>query len=84
MKNSNDTIGNQTRDLPTCSAVPQRTALPRAPYNLLNILYFSGFLGTTKLKGKKFYVLPSECMYVFVWISEQTTIISLHSVDWFL
>jgi len=27
MKNSNDTIGNQTRDLPACSAVPQ----PRAP-----------------------------------------------------
>jgi len=23
MKNSNDTIGNRTRDLPTCSAVPQ-------------------------------------------------------------
>ena len=30
MKNSNDTIGNRTRDLPTCSAVPQPTALPRA------------------------------------------------------
>jgi hypothetical protein len=31
MKNSSDTIGNQTRDLPTCSAVPQPTALRRAP-----------------------------------------------------
>jgi hypothetical protein len=31
MKNSNYTIGNQTRHLPTCSAVPQPTALPRAP-----------------------------------------------------
>ena len=31
MKNSNDTIGNRTRDLPTGSAVPQPTALPRAP-----------------------------------------------------
>ena len=30
MKNPNDTIGNRTRDLPTCSAVPQPTALPRA------------------------------------------------------
>ena len=29
-KNSNDTIGNRTRDLPLCSAVPQPTALPRA------------------------------------------------------
>ena len=31
MKNSNDTIGNQTRDLPACSAVPQPAAQPRAP-----------------------------------------------------
>ena len=31
MKNSNDTIGNRTRDLLTCSAVPQPTALPCAP-----------------------------------------------------
>jgi len=30
MKNSNDTIGNRTRDLPACSAVPQPTATPRA------------------------------------------------------
>ena len=28
MKNSKDTIGNGTRDLPTCSAVPQPTAPP--------------------------------------------------------
>ena len=31
MKKSSDTIGNRTRDLPACSAVPQPTALPRAP-----------------------------------------------------
>ena len=31
MKNSNDIIGNRTRDLPTCSAVPQPTAPPRTP-----------------------------------------------------
>jgi len=29
MKNANDTIGNRTRDLPGCSAVPQPTAPPR-------------------------------------------------------
>jgi hypothetical protein len=28
MKNSNDTIGNRTRDLPVCSTVPQLTACP--------------------------------------------------------
>jgi len=31
MKNSNDTIGNRTRDLPACSAVPQPNVPPRAP-----------------------------------------------------
>jgi hypothetical protein len=31
MKNSNDTIGNRTRDLPPWSAVPKPTAPPRAP-----------------------------------------------------
>jgi len=30
-KKSNDTVGNQTRDLPACNAVPQPTAPPRAP-----------------------------------------------------
>ena len=33
MKNSNDTIGNRTRDLPAGSAVPQPTALLHAPAN---------------------------------------------------
>jgi len=31
MKNSSDTIGNRTRDLLACSAVPQPTVPPRAP-----------------------------------------------------
>jgi hypothetical protein len=30
MKNSNDTVGNRTRELPACIAVPQPTAPPRA------------------------------------------------------
>jgi hypothetical protein len=33
IKNYNDTIGNRTRDLPVCSAVPQPTAPPRGPIN---------------------------------------------------
>ena len=32
MKNSNDAIGNRTRDLPACSAVPKPSAPPRAPF----------------------------------------------------
>ena len=43
MKNSNDTMGNRTRDLPACSAVPQPTAPPRAPtftdMTVLNLCY---------------------------------------------
>ena len=31
MKNSNDTIGNRTRDIPACTAVPQPAAPPRIP-----------------------------------------------------
>jgi len=31
MKNSNDAIGNRTRDLPARNALPQPTAPPRAP-----------------------------------------------------
>jgi len=30
MENSNEPIGNRTRDLPACSAVPRPTARPRA------------------------------------------------------
>jgi hypothetical protein len=33
MKNSNETIGNRTRDLPGCTAVPQPTAPPRSSLN---------------------------------------------------
>jgi len=38
MKKSNETIGNRTRDLPACSAVPQPTVPLRAPnmYNKQN------------------------------------------------
>ena len=32
MKNYSDTIGNRTRDIPYCSALPQPAAPPRAPY----------------------------------------------------
>jgi hypothetical protein len=36
MKNSKDTIGNRTRDLPACSAVPQPTAPPGVPNKICN------------------------------------------------
>jgi len=46
MKNSYDTIGNRTRDLPDCRAVPQPTASPVA-CPLESILDGSKHQGTT-------------------------------------
>jgi hypothetical protein len=34
MKNVNNPIGNRTRDLPACSAVPEENALRRTPLQL--------------------------------------------------
>jgi len=35
LKISNDIIGNRTRDLPACSAVPQPSAPSRAPQKVV-------------------------------------------------
>jgi len=48
MKNSNDTIGNRTRDLPGCSSVPQPTAPPRATSLLATTLNWIGILSNVK------------------------------------
>ena len=37
MKNSIDTIGNRALDLPVCGAVPEPTAPPCVPFELLHI-----------------------------------------------
>ena len=60
MKNSNDTIGNRTRDLRTWSAVLQPTAPPRTPnLNILSVLYDEPFLlVTTKAVRREFYNRP--------------------------
>jgi hypothetical protein len=47
MKNSSDTIGNQSLDLPVCSAVPRPTAPPRSPAivrNLIEKYKFNGMM----------------------------------------
>jgi len=42
MKNSSDTIGNRNRYHSACSAVPQRTAPPRASLMIRSEVLFSG------------------------------------------
>jgi hypothetical protein len=46
MKNSSDTIGNRTHDLPVCSAVPQQTAPPSDSqlYRCYNVKITQGVL----------------------------------------
>jgi hypothetical protein len=56
MKNSIDTIGNRTRDLPACSAVPQPTAPPRTPVYVSRFLYI------------RIHVLCKYVVYVFVYV----------------
>ena len=50
-KDSSDTIGNRTRDLPTCSAVPQPTAPPRT----VSLMFFTeGLSSVYNAKSKIF------------------------------
>jgi hypothetical protein len=48
MKNSSDTIGNRTHDLSTCSAVPQPTALLRAPHKEVMMNKYEVIISTTE------------------------------------
>jgi hypothetical protein len=50
LKNFSDSIGNRTRDLPVCSAVPQPTAPPRTPKKKVDVKV--GTLGHVGLEGK--------------------------------
>jgi hypothetical protein len=60
MKNSNDTVGNRTRDLLACSAVPQPTAPPRPP-QLTNIFTNIGDLKAVK---KKLLIQLTDCVHL--------------------
>ena len=68
MKNSSDTIGNRTRDLPNCSAVSQPTAPPRAPMRLwtgqnkfLNLLECNTALIDKQSRRKIVPLFPQSC-----------------------
>jgi hypothetical protein len=63
MKNSKDTTGNRTRDLPACSAVTQLNTPPRAPR-------FFGKKKTNCLTHKRI-IMKNEKYFVDSKISDQ-------------
>ena len=73
MKNSNYTIGNQTRDIPACSAVPQPTAPPRTPPPKKKF--------SVPNTNKIIFILPTT-IYLFTsehyWIAEDSKMCCLH------
>jgi len=65
MKNPNHTIGNRTRDLPTCNAVPQPTALPRSPmYNIYRTQFKKFF--TSKYLLSVYIILYYIILYYII------------------
>ena len=62
MKNSNDSIGNRTRDLPTCSAVPQPNAPPRAP-GAGTVIVVAVFCAWSGLLWSFLYRVSQLCQY---------------------
>jgi len=58
MKNSSDNIGNRTRDLPACSALPQPTAPPCGSVNYVHNIKLHHNLG-----GQVYHLL----LLVHVW-----------------
>jgi len=59
MTNSSDTIGNRTRDLPACSAVPRPTALPQ-------ILYYQYINNCpTRCNTKQSMYYSASSLYIF-------------------
>jgi hypothetical protein len=76
MKNSNDTIGNRTRDPPAFSAVPQPTAPPRAPHlwdsskkNSVFLKVFDSFTPWEKCMNVADMVL---CDTAFLWFLDDS------------
>ena len=64
MKNSNDTIWNRTRDLTSCSAVSQPTALLRAPSSFITTLNIQSPSRSYNRVGLHFLVSwKSNCRY---------------------
>ena len=68
MKNSSDTIGNRTDDLPAFSAVPQPTAPPLAPNldsSFIQYVFSKWDQSMRILKKILSYTIIMECAKIF-------------------
>jgi len=81
MKNSNDTIGNRTRNLPTCSAVPQPSTPPRVPppthtpYTVpRNIYYTPGIIFFLQLQGPQHITRTTETPLCRHWTADMRAV----------
>ena len=63
-KNSNDTIGNRTRDLPIYSTVPQPTAPPRAMQSCTRSSVFEENRRRTCCSGRQYADMHHCAMYM--------------------
>ena len=71
VKKCNETVGNRTRDLPACSAVPQPTAPPRAPSYTSNPPMSCTACTEPQCLYKGALYLPLHYLLCFVFVSEK-------------
>jgi hypothetical protein len=64
MKNS-DIIGNRSRDIPVCSAVPQPLRHRVPPYSMVGLIFLFTTLWGHKVSGNDFLLPPSAHLHVF-------------------
>jgi hypothetical protein len=62
MKNSNETIGNRTRDIPTCSAVPHTNCATACPFSTLYPEYFPQQFSSNALHQRNIFSVTTVIM----------------------
>jgi hypothetical protein len=62
MKNSSDTIGNRTSDLPACSAVPQPNAPPCGSFQKRHVLIYTVQEAGNNEKRRDIFINVAVCL----------------------
>jgi len=80
MKNSNNTIGNRSRNLPACSEVPQPTAPPRPP---LILYWVTGIIFDEQHGSLSFLLCSLLHSLVTLSLLGPNTVLPLHAAYFF-